>query len=58
MLLRHSVNRLEDADRVEAAVLRVLDKGFRTRDIAAAGANVVGTRQMGDLIVRELEVQY
>lgn len=58
MLLRHSLNRIEDADRVEAAVTRVLDKGFRTRDIAAADVKVVGTREMGDLIVREVEVQY
>ena len=58
MLLRHSLNRAADADRVEAAVTRVLDKGFRTRDIAAAGAQVIGTREMGDLIVRELEAQY
>jgi 3-isopropylmalate dehydrogenase len=58
MLLRYSLNRLEDAERVETAVTRVLDKGFRTRDIAAPGAQVVGTREMGDLIVREVEVQY
>ncbi len=58
MLLRYSLERPGDADRVEAAVLRVLEKGYRTRDIASAGATVVGTRQMGDLIVKEVETGY
>jgi hypothetical protein len=39
-------------------VLRVLEKGHRTRDIAPAGAGTVGTRQMTDLIVAEVEAQY
>ncbi len=58
MLLRYSLNRGPDGDRVEAAVVRVLERGYRTRDIAAAGAKVVGTREMGDLIVKEVEAQY
>lgn len=58
MLLRYSLGRGEDADRVEAAVVRVLEQGHRTRDIAQAGTTTVGTRQMGDLIVRELEGRY
>jgi 3-isopropylmalate dehydrogenase len=55
MLLRYSLDMGPAADRVEAAVRRVLEQGHRTRDIAAAGDTVLGTRQMGDLIVRELE---
>jgi len=43
---------------VEHAVLRVLEQGHRTADIAAAGTRPSGTREMGDLIVRELERQY
>jgi 3-isopropylmalate dehydrogenase len=58
MLLRHSLDRPDDADRVEAAVVRVLEQGHRTRDIASPGARGVGTREMGDLIVKELEAQY
>jgi 3-isopropylmalate dehydrogenase len=54
MLMRYSLNMGRDADRVDAAVLRVLEQGHRTRDIAAGG-KAVGTREMGDLIVRELE---
>jgi 3-isopropylmalate dehydrogenase len=55
MLLRHSLDRVDDADRVERAVLRVLERGHRTRDIAEPGRASVGTREMGDLVVGALE---
>ena len=58
MLLRYSLDRPGDADRVEAAVLRVLEKGHRTADIRAAGDRAVGTTEMGELIVREIAAQY
>jgi 3-isopropylmalate dehydrogenase len=56
MLLRYSLNMGPEADRIEAAVRRVLEQGHRTRDIAAPGGKVLGTREMGDLIVRGVEV--
>jgi 3-isopropylmalate dehydrogenase len=55
MLLRHALRRPAEADRIERAVVRVLERGHRTRDIASAGAPAVGTQEMGDLIVREVE---
>jgi len=55
MLLRYSLDRVDDADRVERAVRRVLENGHRTRDIAEPGGKTVGTREMGDLIVGALE---
>ena len=55
MLLKYSLDLGAHADRVDAAVLRVLEQGVRTRDIASTGSKVVGTAEMGDLIVRELE---
>jgi len=58
MLLRYSLGRVADGDRVEAAVLKVLEQGYRTRDIHAAGTNLVGTVAMGDLIAREVERSY
>jgi 3-isopropylmalate dehydrogenase len=58
MLLRYSLDRGADADRVEAAVLRVLEQGYRTADIRGAGDTPVGTQQMGDLICREIEKRY
>ena len=58
MLLRYSLERGTDADRVDAAVLRVLERGHRTRDIHSAGTKLVGTSEMGDLIVSEVEKSY
>jgi len=55
MLLKYSLELGSHADRVDAAVLRVLDQGYRTKDIASAGTKVVGTAEMGDLVVKELE---
>jgi 3-isopropylmalate dehydrogenase len=54
MLLRYSLNLVAEADKVEAAVLRVLEKGYRTADIRQEGTTRVGTREMGDLVVKEL----
>jgi 3-isopropylmalate dehydrogenase len=58
MLLRYSLERGADADRVDAAVLRVLERGHRTRDIHSAGTKLVGTVEMGDLILAEVEKSY
>jgi 3-isopropylmalate dehydrogenase len=54
LMLRFSLNRAEQADRVEAAVRKVLAQGLRTVDIAAPGAATVGTREMGDAVVAAL----
>jgi 3-isopropylmalate dehydrogenase len=58
MLLRYSADMPKDADRVERAVLNVLERGYRTTDIRQEGTTVVGTAEMGDLIVRELGSMY
>jgi len=55
MMLRYSLNQVELADKINLAVSAVLDKGYRTKDISAAGDKVVGTEEMGDLIVMALE---
>ena len=54
MMLRYSFGNAETADRIEAAVQTVLRQGVRTSDIAAPGAKVVGTRQMGDAVMAAL----
>jgi 3-isopropylmalate dehydrogenase len=53
MMLRFSLNRAQQADRVEAAVKKVLAQGLRTADIAAGGRSV-GTKEMGDAVVAAL----
>jgi 3-isopropylmalate dehydrogenase len=55
MLLRYSLNMSEAAGWIDAAVERVLEQGRRTGDIARPGDKVLGTREMGDHVVRELE---
>ena len=57
MMLRYSLNQVELADKINSAVSTVLDKGYRTKDISAVGDKVVGTEEMGDLIVVALESQ-
>jgi 3-isopropylmalate dehydrogenase len=58
MLLRYAFSLGADADRIEAAVLRVLEQGHRTKDIHAPGTRLAGTVEMGDLIGREVEKSY
>jgi len=54
MMLRYSLGQDAAAAMVEAAVKRVLDMGYRTSDIASLGGRLVGTQEMGSLIVKEL----
>jgi len=58
MLLRYSLDRGADAARVDAAVLRVLEQGYRTRDVHEEGMRLVGTGEMGDLIANEVRRSY
>ena len=58
LLLRYSLDRPDDAERVEQAVERTLAGGYRTKDIHTPGTTMVGTTQMGDQVVRELEALY
>jgi len=54
MMLRFSLNQAEAADRIEAAVKQVLSQGLRTPDIWSEGSTRVGTREMGDAVVKAL----
>jgi len=47
-------HRADAADRVEAAVRKVLQQGFRTADIFAPEMRKVGTEEMGDAVVAAL----
>jgi 3-isopropylmalate dehydrogenase len=58
MLLRYSLELAAQAAAVDRAVLRVLEQGYRTGDIAGPGDRRVGTREMGDAVVREVEAQF
>ncbi|NLG79531.1 MAG: 3-isopropylmalate dehydrogenase [Firmicutes bacterium] len=54
MLLRYSLGLHEESRAVEEAVTRVLEKGYRTADIFMEGTTLVGTAEMGDLLVEEI----
>jgi 3-isopropylmalate dehydrogenase len=54
MMLRYSLGKVEQADRVENAVKKVLAQGLRTADIWEAGTQKVGTREMGAAVVAAL----
>ena len=55
MMLRFSLDQAAAADRIEAAVSKVLSQGLRTADIQSDGMTRVGTREMGDAVVRALD---
>lgn len=54
MMLRYSFDLDKEADAVEAAIHTVLNDGYRTGDIMSEGLKLVGTKEMGDLIVERL----
>jgi 3-isopropylmalate dehydrogenase len=54
MMLRYTLDAPALADRIEAAVSKVLDQGLRTGDIWTEGTKKVGTKEMGDAVVAAL----
>jgi 3-isopropylmalate dehydrogenase len=54
MMLRYSLDAAPAAERIEAAVSKVLDQGLRTADIMSSGMRRVGTAEMGDAVVAAL----
>jgi len=54
MMLRFSLGKAEQADRIEAAVQKVLAQGYRTGDIKTEGCQLVGTREMGEAVLKAL----
>jgi 3-isopropylmalate dehydrogenase len=51
MMLRYSLGQPQAADRLEAAVRKVLRDGYRTADIYTPGTRKVGTKEMGDAVL-------
>jgi 3-isopropylmalate dehydrogenase len=54
LMLRYSFGLETEARAIEDAIERVLADGFRTKDIMADGAELIGTSRMGDLIAERL----
>ena len=54
MMMRYTFNQDAAANRIEAAVKKVLAQGLRTGDIYEAGTQRVGTVEMGDAVIAAL----
>jgi len=55
MMLKYTFGKSDSAQLIEDAVIRVLEKGFRTGDIYSAGMRKVNTREMGQAVLDELK---
>ena len=55
MLLRLTYGLETEANAIETAINDVLQKGFRTPDLYESGMTRLGTSQMGDAVVAELQ---
>ena len=55
MLLRFSLDLNREADAIERAVKQVLTDGYRTCDIISEGTTLVGTKEMGQLIIDRID---
>jgi 3-isopropylmalate dehydrogenase len=55
MALRYSFDMGREADMIEQAIAAALERGLRTADIKSEGTTLVGTREMGDAIIGEME---
>ncbi len=54
MMLEYSFDMNEAAEMIENAVNKILQNGYRTKDIMDASGKLVGTKEMGDLILKEI----
>lgn len=52
MMLKYSLNQPDLAQKVDAAVKEVIDKGIRTPDIGGSAK----TTEVGDAVAKELEM--
>ena len=54
MMFRYTFGLTKEAEAIENAVKKVIGKGFRTYDIAAADSTLIGTEEAGRLISEEI----
>ncbi|MDP2973540.1 MAG: 3-isopropylmalate dehydrogenase [Candidatus Diapherotrites archaeon] len=55
MMCKYSFGLQKEHDAIFAAVNSVLEKDFRTADIAKKGETIIGTKEMGAAIVKEIK---
>ena len=54
MMLSYAFKLEKEAEAIEQAIVKTLDMGYRTKDIQSPGTRVIGTTEMGDAILRNL----
>ncbi len=54
LMLEYSFDQVDAPAAVRNAVKKVLEEGYRTKDIHSAGTKLVGTKEMGDLIAARI----
>lgn len=54
MMLRHSFGLEEEAKLIEKSVVSVLEEGYRTGDIMSEGMKLVGTKEIGQLVLDKI----
>ncbi|HEY9627649.1 MAG TPA: 3-isopropylmalate dehydrogenase [Coleofasciculaceae cyanobacterium] len=54
MMMRYGLDQPEASDRLEQAVMTVLDAGYRTGDIMSPGMKPVGCKEMGVALIQAL----
>ncbi len=55
LMLRHSLDQEDAAERIEKAVGDVLDEGYRTADIQEEGCRLIGCKEMGRLVREKIQ---
>jgi len=55
MMFRYSFDLLSEAEAIENAVTKTLELGYRTADIYSTGMKLTATREMGELIMQEIQ---
>ncbi|BAH06943.1 3-isopropylmalate dehydrogenase [Clostridium kluyveri] len=54
MMFKYSFNMDEISHNIENSISKVLKEGYRTLDIATEGSKIVGTEEMGELIIKNM----
>ncbi len=55
MMLQYSFDLSNEANAIEKAVEKVLEDGYRTKDIYVEGTKLVGTNEMGELVCKYID---
>jgi len=55
MMLRYSCGLEREAEAIERAVTNALERGYRTYDVMEEGKTQVGTKEMGQAIIKSIE---